>query len=87
MFLRISSEAGYRRKRKSHRIRSQNRKISYKRKNCNFDMFEECKRPKKDKNPRKKRKLKRMSKSEVYPDFPLSQLDDLLGLKTENDII
>ena len=38
----------------------------------NFDMFETCKQPKKDTNPRKKRKLKRMSKSEV---------DDLLGLK------
>ena len=68
MFLRISSEAGYRRKRKSHRIRrSQNRKISYKRKNCNFDMFEECKRSKKDKNPRKKRKLKRNVKIRSPP--------------------
>ena len=42
-------------------------------------MFEECK-PKNDKNPRKKRKLKRMSKPEM------SQLDYLLGLNKQGGV-
>ena len=59
--------------------KSQNKKKPKpKKKKHNFDMFEE--RPKKGKTPRKKRKLKRMSKSEM------SQLDYLLGLNKQGGV-
>ena len=59
--------------------KSQNKKKPKpKKKKHNFDMFEE--RPKKGKTPRKKRKLKRMSKPEM------SQLDYLLGLNKQGGV-